>query len=335
MSESGDYDPGPWRGESFTRVREVHERHAKRSLTVAVTTGKKNKDLIEPKIITHASRPLAIVSDVTGSMGKDPTVLRSKLGYLDNEGPTYLGRDMEIIFGAVGDAYGDRYPVQIRKPAKGLGLKAPLQELVIEGGGGDGITESYELIALYFARLVETPKAIHKPILVLVADEKPYPYVNHQQAKDLFGLEITGRLTTKQIFEELKETWSVYLVRRYYGNSGGRNEMDPINTDIYNTWVDLVGADHIVTLPNADRVLDILFGILANETDQVNYFREEVTDRQMKDADGPAKLQTVFKALETIHFLPRAKSESEKSTPGVSVTRRSSGVKGKPTKRLI
>lgn len=334
MSESSDYDPGPWRGHDFTEARREYTAHAAVSLSRAVSSGRETKDLVEAIITFLSSWPLAIVGDVTGSMGKDPEVFFSKCGYLDKEGQEYLGKDMEIAFGACGDAYGDQYPFQIRKPAKGLKLKERLKELIIEGKGGEGICETYELFAFYFARIVKTPKAIHKPILILIADEKPYPYVNNQQVKNLFGVEITGRLTTKQIFDELKENWSVYLIRRSYGNSH-ENKMDPINTDIYNTWVELIGSDHIVTLPSADRVVDIIFGILANETDRVDYFREEVTDRQMKDEDGPEKVATVFKALETIHFMPQADPSPERPTPGASVTRRPSGAKGKPGKRLV
>src|SRR3989339_2062816 len=112
MSESSDYDPGPWRGETFREARREYVHHAKSSLPTAVAEGRAQTDLIEPEITTNASRPLAIIADVTGSMGTDPGVCFSKLGYLDNEGKEYLGPDMEIIFGAVGDATaGDRYPV--------------------------------------------------------------------------------------------------------------------------------------------------------------------------------------------------------------------------------
>lgn len=334
MSESGDYDPGPWRGHDFGAARRDYTDHARTSFTAAVSSGRTNTDLIEPEITFNSSHPLAIISDVTGSMGTDPSVFFSKLGYLEIEGKEYLGPDMEIVFGATGDAYSDKYPVQIRKPAKGLKLKEKLKELIIEGGGGAQTMETYELIALYFARKVKTPKAIHKPILILIGDESPYDHVDKAHAKNLLGIEITGRLTTKQIFEELKEKWSVYLIRRTYGSNSG-DTMDSTNRKIYNTWATLLGEDHICTLPSADRVVDIIFGILANETDRVDYFREEVTDRQMKDDDGEEKIATVFKSLETIHFMPTPNPTPKKSEPGVSVTRRSGTAKGKPSKRLI
>lgn len=334
MSESGDYNPGPWRGHDFVAARKEYEVHAKRSYNNAVSEGHTNKDLLEPEITFTSSHPLAVISDVSGSMGKDPAVFFSKLGYLDLEGKEYLGQDMEIVFGATGDAYSDKYPVQIRPPAKGLKLKARLKELVIEGKGGPDICETYELIALYFARKVSTPKAIHKPILILIGDEMPYDHIDKAHAKDILGIEFSGRLTTKKVFEELQEKWSVYLIRRIYG-SGRGNSIDPTNQRIYDAWVKLLGEDHICTLPSADRVVDIIFGILANETDRVDYFRDEVTQRQMKDEDGEEKIATVFKSLETIHFMPTPNSPAEEPTPGTSVTHRSSKAKSKPGKRLI
>jgi hypothetical protein len=292
MSESSDFDPGPWKGHDFKSARKAYDAHAGRSYADAVTAGKGKKDLIAPKVVFKSPIPLVIVSDITGSMGDDPKVFFSKLGYLDLEGQEYLGKDMEICFGATGDANSDNYPVQIRPPAKGLNMKKALKELIIEGNGGGQVMETYELIALYFDRLAEMPNAVRKGILIFIGDEAPYPFIDAGQAKDLLGIKIEGRLSTKDVFESLKNNWAVYLIRRPYGNSGNVDTMDPTNKKIYKVWADLLGEDHITTLPNADRVVDIIFGILGEETGKFDYFREEVTQRQLKDKDGPSKICT-------------------------------------------
>ncbi|MFA5020865.1 MAG: hypothetical protein WC517_02270 [Patescibacteria group bacterium] len=334
--ESNDFDPGPWGGHNFKSARSAYDAHAGRSYSAAVSAGKSKKDLIEPEIVFQASIPLAIISDVTGSMGTDPSVFFSKLGYLEIEGKEYLGDDMEICFGATGDANGDSYPVQVRKPTKGLELKDRLKELIIEGGGGGQEMETYELLALYFNRLAKTPRATRKPILIFIGDEAPYPFINENQAKQLLGIEIKERLSTKTVFEELKNNWSVYLIRRPYGESGNVDTMDPTNRKIYKAWADLLGEDHITTLPDAERVVDIIFGILAEETGKFEYFREEVTQRQIKDEGGAKKVAIVFKSLESIHNpLPIDDSQKKLPGPGRSVTRRNSKNPAKPGKKLI
>ena len=62
-----------------------------------------------------------------------------------------------------------------------------------------------------------------------------------------------------------------------------------------------MGEDHVVELPDAKRVVDVIFGILARETGRIEYFREEIEGRQ-----DPDQVKTVYKSLATIHKLPAA-----------------------------
>lgn len=306
MSESGDYNPGPWSGHDFSSARKVYDRHVGRSYDDARRGGKKAEDLLVPNLSTDSSAPLIIVCDVTGSMGEWPAVMFSKLPYLEIEGKEYLGESMEIAFSAVGDAYVDNYPLQVRPFAKGLELETRLKELVIEGGGGGQVTESYELAALYFARKVEMPKAV-KPVIVFIGDEAAYGYIDRDQAKQYLDIDLEKRLTTKDVFEELKNKFSVYLVRKPYETSS-RNAMSSVDQGIYAQWEELLGAERIAHLPDASRVVDVIFGLLANETGRVEYFREELEGRQK-----PEQIETVYKSLKTIHRLPAKAGSSGKS----------------------
>ena len=58
----------------------------------------------------------------------------------------------------------------------------------------------------------------------------------------------------------------------------------------------LVDEEHIAYLPEPERVVDVIFGILAKETDRVAYFREELEGRQRDD-----QVKTVYKSLASIH----------------------------------
>lgn len=288
MAETADYDPGGWKGHSFKDARKTYDVHVGRSYADANASGKRPEDLIPTFVETTSEAPLIVMCDVTGSMGTWPAVIFSKLPYLDIEGKSYLGEDMEICFGAIGDATSDKYPFQIREFGTGTVLSDRLKELIIEGNGGGQFKESYELAALYCARNVRMPRAVQQPILIIIGDEGLYDYVEKRHA-NMINVGIEGsRIDTKDIFTELKTKFSTYVVRKPYGD---RHE-----AEIQRQWVQLLGEDHVVSLPGPDRVVDVIFGILARETGKVDYFHSEIEGRQTKE-----QVETVYKSLENIH----------------------------------
>lgn len=315
MSETSDYTPGDWAGYDFDAARKVYDVHVGRSYNDAVVDNKRASDLVPLSITTESPAPLTILIDVTGSMGTWPATMFSKLPYMDNECREYLGQDMEISFAAVGDAHSDSYPIQIRPFAKGRDLETELKELVVEGGGGGQSSESYELTALYYARNVKMPNAT-RPILILIGDESYYSTISKIHAKLAHVTLEEYSINTKDVFKELQEKYSVYLIRKPYDNGG--------DAAIRAKWVDLIGEERIATLPSADRVVDVIFGILAQEKNMVNYFKKEIEDRQRKD-----QVDTVYKSLATIHAI----SAKIEPTDGKSVFH--THMKGKPTKHLM
>ena len=188
MSESGDYSPGVWSGHDFSSARRAYDSHAGRSYSDAVTANKATKDLIADNVKTESTSPLMVVIDQTGSMGEWPKTMFSKLPYLEHETKEYLGEDAEFCFMAIGDAHnGEKYPLQVRPFAKGLELGDRLKELVIEGNGGGGGSETYELAALFAAERISMPKAI-KPIIIFIGDEMPYTTIAKDHAQNLCGI---------------------------------------------------------------------------------------------------------------------------------------------------
>lgn len=321
MSEAGDYTPAPhWGGHDFKSARRVYDDHRKRSYADAITAGVSASDLVPKELKTNCESPLIIACDVTGSMGEWPGVIFSKLPYLEYEGQEYLGDGMEISFAAIGDANSDKYANQIRPFAKGADLKASLEKLIIEGGGGGSSQESYDLTALYYARHCECPEAIRKPIMIFIGDEGLYPDVYPTLAEQWCRVETKKNIPLKQVFEELTEKFCVYVIRKPYNCSlNSRSEAD---LRIEKQWMGLLGEDHVVNLPGADRVVDVIFGILAKETGRIDYFEKELKDRQGKDADGDAKIGVVMKSLMTVHAVSKAslkKLEGPKGAKSKSV----------------
>ena len=326
MSETSDFDPGPWRGHSFKSAKKAYDVHVDRSYGDAVAANKDMKDLVPASITTDSPAPLVILCDVTGSMGEWPATIFSKLPYLELEGQEYLGEEMEIAWGAIGDIFSDRYPFQMRKFTKGTDLKKELQELIVEGGGGGQIRESYEIGALYCARNIHMPKAV-KPILIMIGDESFYDIINKANAKKFALVNTEGKMSAKDVFAELQRKFSVYLIRKPYETSYRGDGMSSTDQTIYNQWEKVLGAGHISVLPEPARVVDVIFGILAEETDRTDYFKEEIEERQK-----PGQVKTVMKALETIHQVGATSSKkllrSGKSQMHAETT-------GKKTKSLL
>ncbi|MFH1174260.1 MAG: hypothetical protein V1725_03950 [archaeon] len=324
MSESGDYDPGPWRGHDFASARRSYDVHVGRSYDDAKAARKDTKAVLEQRVKTDSSAALVIACDVTGSMGDWPATMFSKLPYLEHEAKEYLGDDLEICFSAVGDAYSDSYPLQVRPFTKGTDLKKRMEELIIEGNGGGQTSESYDLAALYFLHNAEMNKAIH-PVLIFIGDEGLYDFVDKQQAKNVAKIDLDKRLPTKELFDDLKNKYSVYLIRKPYESSGDR--MSSTDMRIYKQWETLLGPDRISTLPEAGRVVDVIFGILAKETNRVDYFHQELIERQK-----PEQVAVVMKSLESVHRPDPLKADHLLRS-GKSVTIRKDV--GKPSKELL
>lgn len=314
MAETADYSPGDWKGYDFDAARKTYDKHVGRSYSVAQADNKRVSDLIPLQLKTNSPAPLVILCDVTGSMGDWPATIFSKLPYLDNECKEYLGPDYEVSFAATGDQ-DDSYPLQVREFNKGRELESQLKQLIIEGGGSgpEGAHEAYELAALYYAKNCEMPKAKH-PILIFISDEHFHKNIEKTLAK-VAHVSIEKKMSTKEIFEELREKFAVYVIRKPYSGE---------DAQINKEWAEVLGDDHIAHLPSADRVVDVIFGILAKETNKIDYFRDEIEGRQRKD-----QVDTVYKSLKTIHALPQNVDDGS----GKSVFH--SHMKGSKTKRLL
>lgn len=324
MSESGDYEPAPhWRGYDFSEAKAVYGTHVRKSYEAAVVKKVKATSLVPDEIVCDNEAFVVIVCDVTGSMGDWPQTIFSKLPYLEHETKEYLGEDTSICFMAIGDVNNDQYPLQVTKPVKGLGLKEALEQLIIEKGGGTGSEESYDLAALYLSRNVSFPKVIKKPICIFIGDEGVYSVLTEDVAKKVCKVKLAGKRIDKEtIFSDLKDKFNTYIVRKPYGESPNIDVNSP-NGRIQNQWCELLGGDHVISLPEAGRVVDVIFGILAKETGRIGYFEKELKDRQLSDKNGKQKVDVVLQSLHAVHKEPPP-VENKKESPGVakSVTRR-------------
>ena len=169
------------------------------------------------------------------------------------------------------------------------------------------------------------PNAIN-PMFIFIGDEGFYDMVSKEQAKNWSRVSINQKVSTKDVLDDLMKKYSVYLIRKPYGASSG-DGMSMNDKTIYKQWASVLGEDRIAILPEAGRVVDVIFGLMANETDRIKYFRKELEGRQTE-----GQVNTVLKSLNTVHALPDVKKLPSPSR-GKSIMNESR--KGKEASKLI
>jgi hypothetical protein len=159
---------------------------------------------------------IAVIFDVTGSMGEVPRVLQTKLGklmrVLVQKG--YVEHP-QVLFGAVGDAHCDAVPLQIGQFESGLEMDDELGKIFLEGGGGGQVHESYELALYFMARHTAIDcydKRGKKGYLFTIGDEKPYPKVFRQQVSKHIGDRLSRDSSIERLVEEVQERYEHFHI---------------------------------------------------------------------------------------------------------------------------
>ena len=201
------------------------------------------------------STPIAVLFDVTGSMGAVPRVLQTKL-------PQLLGlltrkryaTDPQILFGAVGDATCDRVPLQIGQFESDNRMDEDLARIVLEGGGGGQKRESYELAMYFMARhtaLDSVEKRGRRGYLFLIGDEMPYRRVDPCHVGRFLGEEVSREaIRTEAILAELRCAYDVYYVLPTAAGWGG-------DAEVLSCWRRLLGQN-VLELDDLDAVCETI-----------------------------------------------------------------------------
>ena len=200
------------------------------------------------------SLAVSVLFDVTGSMGRVPRVLQSKLpdlfGLLLRKG--YV-EDPQILFGAIGDATCDRVPLQVGQFESGNELEDDLGNLFLEGGGGGQATESYELAMYFMARhtaLDCLEKRGRRGYLFIVGDEMAYGAVKAREVREVIGDHLEENVAFPAILEELRRKFEVYYIMPT-GSHHFRNER------VRGFWEEHLGQN-VLYLDDLDAVCETI-----------------------------------------------------------------------------
>lgn len=199
------------------------------------------------------STPIAILFDVTGSMGSVPRVLQTKLpelfGLLIRKG---YCTDPQILFGAIGDATCDRAPLQIGQFESDNRMDDDLGRILLEGGGGGQRTESYELAMYFMARhtALDTVARGRRGYLFIIGDEMAYPRVKPAEVRRVIGDTIGEPISTEAIVAELRRSYDVYFIMPAQASYTG-------DAEILGCWRKLLGQN-VIELDDLDAVCETI-----------------------------------------------------------------------------
>lgn len=211
--------------------------------------------------INPASTPIALFSDVTGSMGiVAETMIRQGLDTvmreIDRRRPV---SDPHILVGAVGDAFTDRMPIQMTQFEAGIVLAEQLGRLWIEGGGGGNNGESY--LAAHLAAGMKTSldsfeRRGRKGILFTMGDEPNHPTLTRGQIERVLGMPAERDLSATECLTIAQRSWEVFhIVFTEVGYAAHDRRR------VLRSWQPLLG-ERVLLLDDHTRVAELVVSTL-------------------------------------------------------------------------
>lgn len=204
------------------------------------------------------SLPVMMQFDVTGSMGSIPMTLQKKLVRLMDVIVEKAGvKDPQILVGAIGDATCDRYPFQVGQFESDNRFDEQLRNLILEGGGGGQVMETYGLawrFAAYHTATDAWDKRGKKGYLFTMGDEMPWPTVTTEQVSKIFGVQAEGDETVEELLAKAQERWEVFHL-------GAMDGSYPDRDDIHDRWHKLLG-ERYVKVEDSSLACEVIAGLI-------------------------------------------------------------------------
>ncbi|KXK60816.1 hypothetical protein AWW66_16960 [Micromonospora rosaria] len=289
---------GVWSTDVYDAAKRYRRATGKSAFSYSDSGARTVHAALDPRGATRESRdsaehpqstPIAVLFDVTGSMGHVPRTLQAKLpqllGLLQRQG---YARDPQIMFGAIGDATCDRVPLQVGQFESDNRMDDDLGRIVLEGGGGGQMRESYELALYFMARHTATDswdKRGRRGYLFIIGDELAYAGVKQSEVRKLIGDDLGEDVPLRQIVDELTQRWDTYYLLPAGSHYAG-------NRKVLDFWRDLLGQN-AVELDDLEATCETI-ALTVGLGEQAIDLEEGLRDLQRA---GSAATGTVSKAL--------------------------------------
>lgn len=289
---------GIWSTDVYDAADRYRRRTGKSAFSYSDSGARKVHPALDPRDALRESRdsaehprstPIAVLFDVTGSMGHVPRVLQSKLpqllGLLLRQG---YAKDPQVMFGAIGDATCDRVPLQVGQFESDNRMDDDLGRIVLEGGGGGQMMESYELALYFMARHTATDrwdKRGRRGYLFIIGDELAYPAVKTAEVSRLIGDGLREDVPVRQMVDEVTARWDTYYLLPAGSHYAG-------NRKVLDFWRGLLGQN-AVELDDLDAVCETIALTVGLGEQAIDL------DAGLRDLDraGSTATRTVSKAL--------------------------------------
>lgn len=204
------------------------------------------------------SIPIAMIFDVTGSMGRIPEVLQQKLPRLMDVVIDKAGlKDPQVLVGAIGDANTDQYPFQVGQFESSNAFDEHLRNIILEGGGGGQRKESYALAYRFAADHTATDafeRRGKKGYFFTMGDEAPWPTVSTFELATIFGINGGEDETIESLIARASERWEIFHLFAEDGNY--RND-----AAIHDRWRKLLG-ERLISVEDSSLVCEVIAGIV-------------------------------------------------------------------------
>jgi hypothetical protein len=202
-----------------------------------------------------ASNSIIISLDVTGSMGKVVRGIHADLPRLHEMllGHQYIPHP-QILFAAVGDATCDQVPLQVGQFESDNRMDQNLENMILEGGGGGQMTESYELAMYVAARHTAIDcweKRQRKGYLFLIGDEMAYPFVKYHQVNKLLGDGLQADIPLETIIAEVRQRYHLYFVIPGGAAHG-------VDRNVLAFWGNYLGEQSIIRLERPEETSECI-----------------------------------------------------------------------------
>ncbi len=261
------------------------------------------------------SLAISVLFDVTGSMRRVPTLLQKKLatlmalllkkGYVEHP---------QIMYGAIGDHFFDDCPIQIGQWESGVEQDDNLTNFILEGGGGDGLSESHGLNMYFLANHTAMDcleKRGEKGYLFIITDEPTYNVITKEEIAKHIGDTVQANIPLAKVVEQLKEKFNVFVLIP----SDTANHKDK---GMIESWRDFFGQQVVfVKDPNETaETIASLIGLAEGRID-IHGVSTDLQDLGVakRTVDNVTSAVTVYAKTGDTHVVKRTKAKMEGSLP--------------------
>lgn len=245
------------------------------------------------EVKSQAEVVIIVSQDVTGSMGEWPDEIFRRLPLLHKEACEYFGtQSLEILFIAHGDARTDNCALQVARFGAGPELDGILASFDRNCGGGGQATESHELVAYYLLKRTDVTSA-RQVYAFFLTDEAACADVSPRLVRQEMSVDADPAFAdTQTLFGALRKRMNVYTVLCETNNYDPREVRG-----IKSFWVKTLGTENVLPLNDSKRVVDVMLGVFAKTTDQMDRFSRNLGSRQAGSQYANQNIGTVMKSI--------------------------------------